>query len=115
MRLFTIALLMILFSGSVYGQSYLFYLHGAIVEDQGPNAVSQQFGAYEYEGILNAFRKEKFTVISEVRAKNTVVTDYAKKVVRQIDSLLKTGVPANKITVLGGSKGAVITLYVSSF
>jgi hypothetical protein len=115
MRPLIITFLIVLLSGNVSGQRYLFYLHGAIVEGKGDGVVSQQFGAYKYEDILNAFRKEKFTVISEVRPANTVVTDYAKKVAHQIDSLLKTGVRANNVTVIGASKGGVITMYVSSF
>ena len=30
----------------------LFYLHGKIVEDQGPSAESKRYGRYEYEAIL---------------------------------------------------------------
>jgi hypothetical protein len=30
----------------------LFYLHGKIVEDQGPSAESERYGRYEYEAIL---------------------------------------------------------------
>jgi predicted esterase len=116
MKLLTTIFLIALFSGNTHGQQrYLFYLHGAILENQGANAVSPEYGAYEYENILTTFRKEKFTVISEVRAKNTDVTTYAKKVVGQIDSLLKTGAPAKNITVIGASKGGMMTLYVSSF
>jgi hypothetical protein len=115
MKLFSITLVVVLFSCTVSAQYYLFYLHGAIVEGHGSGVVSPQFGAYEYDDIVNTFSKEKFTVISEVRPGNTVVTDYAKKVVGQIDSLIKTGVHADKITVVGGSKGGAIALYVSSF
>lgn len=98
------------------GQLYLFYLHGKIVEDQGADAVDTVygFGAYQYKDILNAFRKEKFIVISEVRGKNTDVGEYAEKIKKQIDSLLHTGVPAVNITIAGASKGAVIAMLTSS-
>ncbi len=116
MKTLLLALLsMVIAATESYGQQYLFYLHGAIVEDQGADAVSPQFGKYEYNNILNAFRKEKFKVISEVRAKDTDPETYAHKVVKQIDSLLKTGAKPNNITVVGASKGCLIAMYVSSF
>ena len=98
------------------GQLYLFYLHGRIVEDQGPEAVDtiHGFGVYRYEDILSAFRKENFIVISEVRQKNTDVEQYAKKLIGQIDSLLQKGIPAINITVVGASKGAAIAMLTSS-
>ena len=101
----------------VLGQRYLFYLHGKIVEDQGANAVDtvNGYGAYQYEDILNAFRKANFIVLSEVRQKNTDPVEYAHKVVSQIDSLIKDGVNANDITVVGASKGAVIAMLISSY
>lgn len=107
---------MLLLPGFVLAQRYLFYLHGRIVEDQGPNAVDtvRGFGAYQYEDILNEFRKNKFTVISEVRKKNTDVEEYAKKLKGQIDSLLRKGTPGKDITVVGASKGAAIAMLVST-
>ena len=33
-------------------RQYMFYLHGKIIEDQGLNAVSPEYGPYEYEAIL---------------------------------------------------------------
>lgn len=97
-------------------QRYIFYLHGKIVEDQGPNAVDtiRGFGAYKYEDILDVFKKEKFTVISEVRAPNTDIRLYAEKVSRQVDSLMRRGVKPDHITVVGASKGAIIAMLVSS-
>lgn len=96
---------------------YVFYLHGRIVEEMGPNAVetNQGFGAYEYYKILDAFKKEEFTVISECRPKGTDVQAYARKVLRQVDSLLKKGIKPEEITIIGASKGAVIAQYASTF
>jgi hypothetical protein len=54
-------------------------------------------------------------VISEVRQKDCAVITYAVKVKRQIDSLLKIGVKANDITVIGASKGSLIAMYVSTY
>ena len=100
-----------------FGQHYLFYLHGKIIEDQGANAVDtiNGFGAYQYEEILNTFRKAGFTVMSEVRRKNTDPVRYAHKIVSQIDSLIKNGTNANDITLVGASKGAIISMLISSY
>lgn len=94
-------------------QKYLFYLHGKIIEYQGVNAVSEKFGAYEYENILKALANEGLVLISEARPKDTVPWDYAKKVVSQIQELLNRNVPPQNITVVGASKGAGITILIS--
>lgn len=93
---------------------YLFYLHGRIIEDKGIRPTSEEYGVYEYEKILQTFADKGFTVISEARPTGTDVKLYAPKVIGQINALLKKGVPAQSITVVGASKGAVITMLVST-
>ncbi len=99
----------------VSAQKYLFYMHGKIVEDQGKQAVSPYFGAYQYEAILDTFRSHHFTVMSEVRKPNTDVTTYAREIKVQVDNLLLKGIPAKDITVVGASKGAIIAMLVSYY
>jgi hypothetical protein len=96
-------------------KQYLFYLHGRIIEEQGVSAVSPEFGAYEYEAILEKLRRHGFVVISEQRPKNTEGVEYANRVTEQITTLLNAGVPAKNITVVGASKGAGIAVYISHF
>lgn len=96
-------------------QKYLFYLHGKIVEDQGASAVSERYGAYEYDKIIEGFRAEGFNVVSEVRPKNTDVEEYAGKIAEQIHGLLEEGVAPENITVVGASRGAFIALVASTF
>lgn len=96
-------------------QKYLFYIHGKIVEDQGAEAVSPSFGAYQYNDILDTFRKKGFTVKSELRKPNTDIKVFAKYITDQINELLKSGVNAADITVIGASKGAVIAMFVSTY
>ena len=94
---------------------WLFYLHGRIIEDQGKlRPVSPQYGVYEYEEILNAFKRENFIVVSEARPKDTDVKQYAQKVVGQIKRLLGAGVKPQQITVVGASKGASIAMQIST-
>ncbi|PBQ34699.1 alpha/beta hydrolase [Sphingobacteriaceae bacterium] len=114
-RIVLFCLLIIPFSGS--SQNYIFYLHGKIVENQGPEAVDKVngYGEYRYYDILDSLKKNSTRVISEVRAKDTDLRVYAQKIKREIDSLIKMGIPPSKITVIGASKGALIAMYVSAF
>ena len=95
-------------------KGYLFYLHGKIIEDQGIPAISPDFGEYEYQAILEKLSGYGFDVISEQRAVNTDSFMYAKRVAEQVKTLLKAGVPAHNITVVGASKGGGIVIYVSN-
>jgi len=94
---------------------YLFYLHGKIVEDQGVKAVSERYGAYEYEKIVEGLRAEGFNVVSEPRPKDTDVEAYAAKVAEQVRQLLKDGVAPENITVVGASRGAFIAMVASTY
>lgn len=94
--------------------SYLFYLHGRIIENQGVRPTDPRYGVYEYEEILKTLAAKGFAVISEARAKDTDVNQYATKVVQQVNTLINKGVPPSHITVLGASKGSVITMRVST-
>jgi pimeloyl-ACP methyl ester carboxylesterase len=87
---------------------YVFFLHNYYVEKHGPN------GACKYHDILKAFTDNGFTVISEVRSGKIVPSQYAQKIIRQVERLLDAGVPPERITVAGHSKGGVITLCVAS-
>ena len=91
---------------------YVFYLHGRILEVQGRNAVSPDFGKYEYDAILQALAAPGFTVVSEVRPDGTG-DEYAEKVAGQIRALKAAGVPSRHIGVVGASKGAGLTLAVA--
>src|SRR5688572_16409799 len=93
---------------------YLFYLHGRIVEDQGPAGVSPKFGRYDYPGILAAFRARGLRVVSEVRPSGTDPSAYADKIAGQVRALLARGIPASHVTIVGASKGAVIASLVST-
>lgn len=93
---------------------YLFYLHGMIVENEGIRPTSPRFGVYEYEQILDTLSGKGFTVISEARPRGTIVTEYAAKLVGQINKLLKAGVAPESITVVGASRGGGIAIAASS-
>ena len=86
---------------------YLIYLHGRILEVQGRQAVSPDFGRYEYDAILRALAAKGLVVISELRGPDTDAS-YAKKVAAQVRKLEAGGVPPKHITVAGFSKGGFL-------
>jgi hypothetical protein len=94
---------------------YLFYLHGAIIEEGGLRPEHPKFGFYEYEAILDSLAAGGLVVISEARGPGTNVSTYAEKVTGQIRQLLETGVPPEHISVVGHSKGGAIAIMTSSF
>lgn len=93
---------------------YLFYLHGQIVEDQGPRPEHPELGIYEYETIRDTLASRGLTVISEARPAGTDVWTYAHKVKGQVERLLAAGVKPERVTVAGHSKGGAIAILVSS-
>lgn len=98
----------------VAGTKYLFYLHGRIIEEQGIRPTDPRYGIYEYEQILDTFKRLGFTVISEARARGTDPEAYASATAGRIRELLASGVPPRRITVVGASKGAVIAMLTST-
>ena len=93
---------------------YVFYLHGAIIEKGNPRPIHEKYGLYDYPAILSSLSKYDFQLLSEQRQADTDHLLYAKKIVMQINELLTTGVKPENITVLGFSKGAMITVIISS-
>lgn len=94
--------------------TYVFYLHGRIIENQGRRPTSPEFGVYQYDEILRRLAEDGRIVVSEARAKDTDPEAYADKVAKQVEALLARGVPGRRITVVGASKGSVITMLVST-
>jgi hypothetical protein len=95
-------------------ETYVFYLYGRIIEEQGSRPTHPEFGVYEYDEILRRLGGEGRVVVSEARPKDTDPNAYAAMVAKQIEDLLAKGVPGRRITVIGASKGALITMLVST-
>jgi hypothetical protein len=91
------------------GARHLFYQHGRILELQGRNAVSPDFGPYQYDAILEALAGRGFTVISELR-QGDAGRPFVEKLAGQVRRLLTAGVPPRNVTLLGASKGGFLTL-----
>ncbi|HEY7515118.1 MAG TPA: subclass B3 metallo-beta-lactamase [Vicinamibacteria bacterium] len=88
---------------------YALYVHGRILEEQGIGAVSADFGLYQYEAILHALAARGFKVVAERRAGDPG-PDYPKKLAARVRKLIQAGVPASQVTVVGASKGGLLTL-----
>jgi hypothetical protein len=97
--------------GSSFAGGYVFFLHNMYAELHGTDVSHPEYGKVEYYQVLERFRKEGFTVISELRAKNTDGRVYAAKVAKQVDSLLGIGVKPEDITIVGTSKGGYIAQF----
>jgi dienelactone hydrolase len=94
---------------------YLIYLHGRIVqEQQSARPRHPQFGYYELEAIKKALREQGFVVSADIRPKEASLSASADVVVEQVRRLLGTGVPADRITVVGASMGGVIAMMASA-
>jgi predicted esterase len=93
---------------------YIIYLHGRIIEVEGRRPTHPTFGVYEYDAILEEFAKRGFNVISEVRPETTQVGGYAEKAADQVRQLVEAGVAPEQVTVVGFSKGGMITIATSS-
>jgi hypothetical protein len=96
------------------GLRHLIYLHGRIIQtQQNRRPRSPEFGYYELDKIVAAFRARGFVVTGEMRPKTATVSDAADHVVKQIHELLKKGVAPDHVAVVGGSMGASITMLAS--
>lgn len=95
------------------GEKHLIYLHGRIVEQQGPEAVHPTFGPYRYYEIIDSLMTTGALVHHEIRTSETDFYSFATKTSNLIDSLLRSGARPSDITVVGASKGAVMAMQIA--
>lgn len=115
-KLIPLFLLMIFSAAGFAADSthHVFFLHNKILEDMPDSAFNQQYGVYEYTGIIKALRERGYIVYADERPFGTDPDQYSWVVARQVDSLLKLGVEPGRITIVGSGKGALITMLSSS-
>jgi hypothetical protein len=95
-------------------ESYIFYIHGKIIETEGIDAVSPEFGTYEFKMILEYFAEAGFNVIGEVRDSPPDPDQYAAHIGEGIQYLKDQGLSSNQITIIGFSKGGGLTISISN-
>jgi len=93
---------------------FIFFLHNRFIEEHELNELHPEYGRTEYNEIIAEFEKSDLKVISEKRNGNVNAREYAVGIINQIDSLIKTGIEPQKITVVGTSQGGYIAQYVST-
>ncbi|MEP4377918.1 MAG: hypothetical protein ABJ215_17415 [Alphaproteobacteria bacterium] len=94
---------------------YLIYLHGAWLESHALSEPHPKRGLYQYEKILAELAARDFEVISELRVGKPNPRKYTRtRVIPQVNALLAKDVPPNRITVVGFSKGGMMTLVLSA-
>ena len=96
------------------GARYLIYLHGRIIEEKGPRPTDERFGTYEYQQILDSLAASGADVIAEQRPRGTDFRAFGSHVADQVRRLLAAGVPAERIAVVGFSKGGAIAMIASA-
>lgn len=114
-----LVLLLLLFSLSLSVSAadsthHVFFLHNKILEDMPDSAFNQQYGVYEYEAIVAAFKSRGYEVYAEERTYGTDPDQYSWQIAKSVDSLLKVGVSPESISVVGTGKGALITMLSSA-
>ena len=93
---------------------YVIYLHGRVVEEKGRRPTDERFGIYEYQQILDTLAASGAEIISEQRPGGTDFRTFGARVADQVRRLLAAGVPAERIAVVGFSKGGAIAMVASA-
>jgi hypothetical protein len=95
------------------GAHYVIYLHPRIVEQKGPRP-TDELGTFEYRQILDALAASGAQVIHEQRPAGTDFREFGARVAGQVRRLREADVPAERIAVVGFSKGGAIAMIASA-
>ena len=94
-------------------ETFVFYLHGGVVEGSDGRPTHPERGTYEYQKIIQAMADTGVVVLSEIRPEQTDVEAYAQNITEQVRQLLEAGATPDRVSVIGFSKGGNIGLRVS--
>ncbi len=95
-------------------EKYVFYSHGFIVEGTNPTPKHPRFGIYQFPDIKKALASSNFTLIAYHRAAQTKVGKFSRKLADDVRRLIAGGVDPANITLIGFSKGGIITAFTAS-
>jgi hypothetical protein len=93
---------------------YVFYSHGFIVEGTNPTPEHPRFGTYDFPAIKNALVTGDFNLIAYHRPAGTNPAAFAKNLAGDVKRLVAGGVNPAHITLLGFSRGSMITAMANS-
>ncbi|SDI83189.1 hypothetical protein [Chryseobacterium jejuense] len=106
----------------MYGQKselkqkqYIFFLHNKFMEDHTLDEAHPKYGIVEYEKVLHQLKDSSSIILFEKRKPNTDPAAYALKIKKQIARLIKKGIKAENIAVVGTSQGGYIAQYISYY
>ncbi|OTG87133.1 alpha/beta hydrolase [Acinetobacter sp. ANC 4558] len=98
-------------------QKYVFYSHGLILEgniDTPINPKKPQWGMYDFPNVKEQLSDNAYNLIAYHRPKNTDKYEYAHKLKHDVEHLIRLGVKAENISLIGFSRGGEITLLASN-
>jgi hypothetical protein len=96
-------------------ERYVIYSHGYIVEGNDPRPEHPEFGIYEFPEIKQTlFAGGGFNLIAHHRPAGTEIASYISMLETWVSALLAAGVPGARITLVGFSRGATLTVFASS-
>jgi hypothetical protein len=94
---------------------YVIYSHGLIVEGDDPRPVHAEFGTYDFPAVKQAiFEGGNFNLIAHHRPANTDIATYVATLESWVTQLLDAGVKPSRVTLVGFSRGAMLTALASS-
>ncbi|MCJ8321307.1 MAG: alpha/beta hydrolase [Colwellia sp.] len=93
----------------------MFYSHGFIVEGTNPTPKNDRWGVYEFPAIKESLADNEYNLIAYHRPKGTDPFVHANSLASDVRRLLKKGVLAKHITIMGFSRGAFITSLTSHY
>jgi len=94
-------------------EKYVFYSHGFIVEGVNETPRHPRFGVYDFPAIKQALAASDFNLIAYHRKVGTVPLEFAQKLASDVKELSAQGVPLKNITLMGFSRGGMITILAS--
>ncbi|TYT27011.1 hypothetical protein FZO89_12495 [Luteimonas viscosa] len=100
-------------ASAIAGSRHVLYLHGRIVEQQGKDAVSPEYGRYMFDEIVSALGRTGAVVHAPVRSADSTTDRAAGDVAGLVDGLLAAGVAESDITIVGASIGSIIAMKAS--
>lgn len=96
------------------GERYVIFSHGFIAEGEDPKPVSPQFGVYDFPALKEAlFAGGGYNLIAVQRKKGLEFETHAKQLESWVHQLLQAGVKPSRITLVGFSRGALITSFAA--
>jgi len=90
-------------------EKYVFYSHGFIVEGTNATPKNERWGVYDFPAIKTSLADKEYNLIAYHRPKGTDPFKHAELLANDVRKLLKNGVDASHITIMGFSRGAFIT------